>query len=159
MTSNKTKKCKCGTILGQKTKTCRMCGHKFEFIRIKNPKRCPQCTTELRPRAKSCDKCQYVYPVKNTKKFEEITNWKSLKKGQTVLIKSNGKGPIYINESNKKYLMGYRGKFTVMDVKENGIVAISAKEGGFCFIYMGKRQQSKKVENLLLRPHKLLKKL
>lgn len=155
----KTKICKCGKKVGAKTKICGSCKHKFEFIKkIINPKKCPQCTNELRPRAKECDKCKYQYPVKNKSKFEEITKWRLLKRGQQFSIRKGGRGPIYICDSGNKILMGYRGQFKVIRLDKDGIISYSEKEGGFCFIYMGQRKRSKTISNLLLRPHKLYKK-
>ena len=33
--------------------------------------------------------------------------------------------------------MGCRGKFTVLGLDKNGIIAYGVKEGGFCHIWMG----------------------
>lgn len=159
MLKHKTKLCKCGLKLGQKVRTCPKCQHKFEFKKIiKNPKKCPNCFIDNRPRAIKCI-CGHKFISKNKKsKFEEISklDWKKLKKDDIFYIRKGGMGPYYLTEDNQKILFGYRGQFKVLQIKDNGIIAYSNKEA-CCFIYMGKQY---KCENtgLIKRRHRLWKK-
>jgi len=159
-TKLKTKKCICGHEVGQKTRTCPKCQNKFLFEKkIINGKNCPNCTNKLRKRAKECIKCGHVFPVKKLKHWEEITEWRKLKKGQAFFIRKGGKGPIYITDFGEKILMGCRGRFTVHSIKEEGILALSEKQGGMFYIYMGERKPSKTVPNFINRAHKLMRKI
>lgn len=132
----KTKVCLCGEVLGSKVRTCPKCSHKFIFKKhIKNAKKCPNCTEELRPRAKICNKCKYEYPRKS-KRFEEIPDWKKLKKGDRFILRKGSRGPYYQN-GETKILMAERGNFTVHQIKKDGIIAYS-QSSGFTYIHMGK---------------------
>jgi uncharacterized Zn ribbon protein len=105
-------------------KTCDNCGH---------------CTG---PRAFVCPSCntQFVFNVKsreqkNTKVVKNI-NWKELESGDMIKVS----GGSYYMKGGEFIPMGYRGKFKVINLDDNGIVAHSSK-GGFCHIYMGRDQQ------------------
>lgn len=105
----------------------------------KGCKTCSSCGYCTGPRAYACPKCHapFAFKVqtkeqKNTKIIKNI-NWKELMPGDR--IKVNG-GPYYMNRDQEFVPMGYRGKYTVQKLDNNGIVAYSDK-GGFCHIYMG----------------------
>lgn len=153
----------CKITIGAKTKTCK-CGHRFEFkTQIKNAKKCPNCTQQLRPRAKECFKCQYQYPIKK-KGYEEIMDWKKLKRGDVIYIRKGGQGPYYITDTDgsqpagTKFIMGYRGQFKVLEVMKDGLRCYGAKEGGLCFVYMGKKFKCEST-GIIKRKHKLWRKV
>jgi hypothetical protein len=74
---------------------------------------------------------------KKTTRLIRKFDWKQLEKGDR--IKATG-GP-YSVVDGEFIPMGCRGKFTVMGVDDNGILAYGAKEGGFCHIWMGRDEQ------------------
>jgi hypothetical protein len=158
----KIKICGCGEKMGTKTRTCKKCGFKFEFKKIIiNGKKCPQCTELLKPRAKECNKCNYKYPIKQNKKYEEIIDWKKLKAGQTIILKSGSKGPYFQGESGR-LLVGYRGKFIISKIEENAIIAYgydrTTGSDGIAYIYMGPNFFSEKT-SIYKRKYKLFKKI
>ena len=109
----------------------------------KGKKTCDNCGELTGPRAYMCPKCQhpFVFAVqskerKNTRLIRNF-NWKDLEKGDR--IKATG-GPYYVSEG-EFIPMGCRGRFTVMGIDDNGIIAYGAKSGGWCHIWMGKDEQ------------------
>jgi hypothetical protein len=66
-------------------------------------------------------------------------DWRELQKGDR--IKATG-GP-YSVVDGEFIPMGCRGKFTVIGLDKNGIIAYGTKEGGFCHIWMGRDEQNK----------------
>lgn len=108
----------------------------------KGKKCCDKCGHCTGPRAYMCPECNnpFVFAVKskekkNTRVIRQF-NWRELEAGEK--IKATG-GPYYVKGSDF-IPMGYRGKFTVMSVDEQGIVGYSEK-GGYCHIYMGRDKQ------------------
>ena len=108
----------------------------------KGKKCCDKCGHCTGPRAYMCPECNhpFVFSVKskerkNTRVIREF-NWRELEAGEK--IKATG-GPYYVKGSDF-IPMGYRGKFTVMSVDEEGIIGYSDK-GGYCHIYMGRDKQ------------------
>ena len=108
----------------------------------KGKKCCDKCGHCTGPRAYMCPECNhpFVFAVKskekkNTRVIREF-NWRELEAGEK--IKATG-GPYYVKGSDF-IPMGYRGKFTVMSVDEEGIIGYSDK-GGYCHIYMGRDKQ------------------
>jgi hypothetical protein len=89
---------------------------------------CPECNHPFVFAVKSKER-------KNTRVIREF-NWRELEAGEK--IKATG-GPYYVKGSDF-IPMGYRGKFTVMSVDEEGIIGYSDK-GGYCHIYMGRDKQ------------------
>lgn len=108
----------------------------------KGKKSCEQCGTLTGPRAYMCPECNhpFVFAVqskeKRTTRLIKNFNWKELQVGDT--IKSTG-GPYYVKGCDF-IPMGYRGKYTVVRLDEEGIIAYSTK-GGYCHIYMGRDKQ------------------
>tara|TARA_B100001094_G_C17918770_1_gene664877 strand:- start:464 stop:784 length:321 start_codon:yes stop_codon:yes gene_type:complete len=88
---------------------------------------------------------------KTTKMIRKF-DWKELEKGDR--IKATG-GP-YSVVDGEFIPMGCRGKFIVLGLDKNGIIAYGAKEGGFCHIWMGKDEQSK-LTGLWRTKHRLAK--
>ena len=108
----------------------------------KGKKCCDKCGHCTGPRAYMCPECNhpFVFAVKskerkNTRVIREF-NWRELEAGEK--IKATG-GPYYVKGSDF-IPMGYRGKFTVMSLDEEGIIGYSDK-GGYCHIYMGRDKQ------------------
>ena len=103
----------CGLAVGVRTRQCPECGHKFSFaVKSKESKR---------------------------HKIIRNFNWKELQPGD--IIKVSG-GPYYLLSNMERSSMGERGKYRVIGLDKNGILAWSVgKNGGFCHIYMGKDDQ------------------
>lgn len=121
-------------------------------------KSCSSCGHCTGPRAYTCPKCHtpFVFKAqskekKNTKIIKDI-NWKELIAGDR--IKVNG-GPYFMNKNQEFVPMGYRGRFIVQYLDQNGIIAYSDK-GGFCHIYMGHDYQCKNTM-MWKTKHKILK--
>lgn len=125
----------------------------------KGKKTCPNCSTETGPRAYCCKKCNYIFvfkpkskEAKNTKIIHKI-DWRQLVKGDRIKVAG---GPYFV--SRGEFIpMGYRGRFVVEGVDENGIKAWGLdKQQGFCHIYMGGDIQNKETGVWKTR-HKLMK--
>lgn len=125
----------------------------------KGKKACEKCGTVTGPRAYMCKNCNtpFVFKAKskeakNTKIIKDV-NWKELSKGDR--IKVNG-GPYYVYHG-EFIPMGYRGRFIVDAIDENGIKAYGLdKFSGFCHIYMGPDIQNKETGVWKIK-HKLMK--
>jgi hypothetical protein len=89
---------------------------------------------------------------KKTTRMIRKFDWRELQKGDR--IKATG-GP-YSVVDGEFIPMGCRGKFTVLGVDNNGIIAYGVKEGGFCHIWMGKDEHSK-LTGLWRTKHRLAK--
>lgn len=105
----------------------------------KGKKTCEKCGHECGPRAYMCPECQHPFMFAIQSKEKKTTrmirkfDWRELEKGDR--IKATG-GPYSVVDG--EYIpMGCRGKFTVIGVDKNGIIAYGVKEGGFCHIWMG----------------------
>ena len=127
----------------------------------KGKKACSKCGTVTGPRAYMCKNCNTPFAfkvkgkeVKNTKIVRDFC-WKELVKGER--IKVNG-GPYYVSKSTGEFVpMGYRGRFVVEGLDENGIKAWGIdKHQGFCHIYMGPDAQNKET-GIWKTKHKILK--
>lgn len=125
----------------------------------KGKKACPSCGTITGPRAYCCKKCNHIFvfkpkskEAKNTKIIRDV-NWRELVKGDRIKVAG---GPYYV--SRGEFIpMGYRGKFVVESVDENGIRAYGVdKYAGFCHIYMGGDIQNKET-GVWKTKHKLMK--
>lgn len=122
-------------------------------------KSCPSCSYETGPRAHSCSKCNHVFvfkpkskEAKNTKIIHNV-NWRELSKGDRVKVKG---GPYFVSKGDFVQ-MGYRGRFVVEALDENGILAWGLdKHQGFCHIYMGGDVQNKET-GVWKTAHKLVK--
>lgn len=121
---------------------------------------CDKCGNCTGPRAYVCPKCnhQFVFKVqskdkKNTKFIRDF-NWTELQKGDKIKV---GGGPFYMNKSQEFVPMGYRGRFIVDSVDDNGIRAFGIdKFSGFCHIYMGPDVQNKET-GVWKTKHKMIK--
>ncbi len=105
---------------------------------------CDNCGTPAGPRALVCSNCGTKFTFKpksreqkNTKVIRNF-NWKELENGDRIKVSG---GPYWLSSEGEYIPMGCRGKFTVLGLDNNGIIAHGVKEGGFCHIYMGKDDQ------------------
>lgn len=96
---------------------------------MRNIKKCPKCNKKLATAIKTCPKCSHSFFERRKKhaKFTEI-EWTSLKKGDRIQLVSRD---YFLKKGGEALDMGHSGKFTVMNVTENGMVLYGAT--GFCF--------------------------
>jgi len=125
----------------------------------KGQKTCDKCGTVTGPRAYMCKKCNTPFIFKAKSKEHKQTKiirdfyWKELIKGDRIRVAG---GPYYV--SHGEFIpMGYRGRFVVDSIDQNGIKAWGLdKHSGFCHIYMGPDFQNKET-NVWKIKHKLMK--
>jgi hypothetical protein len=111
------------------------------------------------PRAFMCSKCNtpFIFKCqskekKNTKIIRDF-NWCELVKGDRIRVAG---GPYYFSKG-EFIPMGYRGRFVVEGIDQNGIKAWGIdKHTGFCHIYMGGDIQNKETSVWKIK-HKLMK--
>lgn len=132
-------------------------------MKKRGQKSCSKCGTINGARAYSCRNCHESFEVKNKhgiklKKISKkpITNWQELNEEDCIKVLA-GSGPYYL-ENGIKDCVGHAGKFIIKSIKDDGIVAygISKKNSGFVYIYMGPKQESPVVPNLIRSPHKIM---
>jgi hypothetical protein len=125
----------------------------------KGQKTCEKCGTTTGPRAYMCKNCNspFVFKAKskeakNTKIIRDV-NWRELVKGDRIRVAG---GPYFV--SRGEFIpMGYRGRFVVDSVDDQGIRAYGLdKFSGFCHIYMGGDIQNKET-GVWKTKHKLMK--
>jgi hypothetical protein len=125
----------------------------------KGQKTCEKCGTTTGPRAYMCKNCNapFVFKAKskeakNTKVIRDF-NWRELVKGDRIRVAG---GPYFV--SRGEFIpMGYRGRFVVESVDDQGIRAYGLdKFSGFCHIYMGADVQNKETGVWKIK-HKLMK--
>jgi len=96
----------------------------------KGKKTCEKCGHQCGPRAYMCPECQHPFMFAPQSKEKKTTrmirkfDWKELEKGDK--IKATG-GP-YSVVDGEFIPMGCRGKFTVMGVDDNGIIAYGKRQ-------------------------------
>lgn len=125
----------------------------------KGQKTCDKCGTPTGPRAYMCKKCNtpFVFKpkskeAKNTKIIKHF-NWKELVKGDRIRVAG---GPYFMSKG-EFIPMGYRGRFAVEAIDQNGILAWGLdKHQGFCHIWMNGDIQNKET-NVWKTKHKLMK--
>lgn len=125
----------------------------------KGQKTCPDCGTITGPRAYCCKKCNHIFmfkpkskEAKNTKQIHKV-NWRELTKGDRIKVTG---GPYFVSKG-EFIPMGYRGRYVVEDIDQNGILAWGLdKHQGFCHIYMGGDVQNKET-GVWKTKHKLIK--
>jgi hypothetical protein len=125
----------------------------------KGKKTCDKCGTMTGPRAFMCAKCNtpFIFKCqskekKNTKIIRDF-NWRELVKGDKIRVAG---GPYFVSKG-EFIPMGYRGRFVVDGIDNNGILAYGLdKHQGFCHIYMGGDIQNKET-SVWKTKHKLLK--
>ena len=111
----------------------------------KGKKTCEKCGHECGPRAYMCPECQHPFMFAVQSKERKTTrmirkfDWKELQKGDRIKVTG---GSYYISDDGEYIPMGCRGKFTVIGLDKNGIIAYGTKEGGFSHIWMAKDKLS-----------------
>lgn len=129
-------------------------------------KMCPNCGEGCGPRSLNCKSCGAAFTF-NPKKLslnkvvKEKLDWHSLQRGDTIKVIA-GTGPFfpYTNPESKQIepiAVGHFGIFQVRSVEKDGIGAFEilpgGRQGGFCYIYMGKPKKG--VTGTVMRPHKI----
>ena len=130
------KLCKhCNGINGARSHTCKHCNAEFVVgLNSKNKKQ---------PK------------IKKPKKFEEITDWKSLTNGDRIKVIGRS-GNYYIGENGDKQYMTDSGIYTVKNRDSDGLI-VYASDGGWGYIYMGPEKPSDTIPNMYRSPHKIVK--
>lgn len=125
----------------------------------KGQKCCDNCGHCTGPRAYMCPKCNspFVFKAqakekKNTKIIRDF-NWRDLQRGDKIKVTG---GPYFVIRG-EFIPMGYRGRFIVDSIDDQGIRAYGTDRfSGFCHIYMGPDMQNKET-GVWKTKHKLLK--
>lgn len=123
---------------------------------------CPQCNGDNGPRSFNCKHCGYAFKVKkgiNLKgkaKLETDTDWRSLNRGDIFKVFGHC-GPFYTNSDGERTFLGYKGRFRVVSLDENGInaVGVGLKSKGAVYVYMGSPSQSRLNPSITLDKHKI----
>jgi len=127
---------------------------------MKGRKRCDKCGSDNNgPRSYVCKDCGAMFTfkpkskeAKNTKVIRDF-NWRELVKGDRIRVAS---GPYFVKGADF-IPIGYRGRFIVEGIDEQGIKAWGLdKHQGFCHIYMGPDIQNKETGVWKIK-HKLMK--
>jgi hypothetical protein len=127
--------------------------------KVRGRKFCPNCQSPNGARAYTCRNCEQEFNVnvKKRKTFRsKIKDWKQLKEGDCIRVIS-GSGPYY-NRGDQKDCIGHAGKFIVKSIDQNGLLCFGCSKNnkGFAHIYMGDKQMSSNVPNLIRSPHKII---
>ena len=93
-----------------------------------------ECGIFVGPRTYVCPGCGYDFNFKR----ESTLDWKKLEKGDVFKSKS-GSGPYWLTKKGERISMGYHGRFKVLNILTDGILACSLKgiETQHVYIYMG----------------------
>lgn len=127
------KLCKnCNNINGARAHVCKHCGHEF----VSNSKDKP---TKVKK--------------KKFKKYEEITNWQDLQKGDKIKVIGRS-GNYYLSDNGERQYLIDAGVYTVQDKDELGL---KVYDGGYGYIYMGPEVKSDTIPNMYRSPHKIVK--
>ncbi|MCK5581881.1 MAG: hypothetical protein KAJ18_11480 [Candidatus Omnitrophica bacterium] len=120
-------------------------------------KECPECQEINGVRSYNCKGCDYEFPMKKRRKGKRripVENWRALKAGDKVRV-VGGSGSYYVDPNNKeKIYMSERGTYTIFGKDDQGLKTYG--DGGYAYLYMGKKKKSIMVDNLYRSPHKLL---
>lgn len=125
----------------------------------KGQKTCSNCGEFNGPRAFVCKKCNHQFSFKAKSKEHKNTkvirnfDWKELKPGDKIKVTG---GPYFVS-GGEFVPMGYRGKFIVESIDNQGIRAWGVdKQSGFAHIYMGRDLQNKETGIWKVK-HKIIK--
>jgi ribosomal protein L40E len=111
---------------------------------------CKHCNTEFTIGANAKNK---PAKIKKTKKYEEIEDWRSLKRGDRVKVVGRS-GNYYVNNDGERQYLTDMGVYTVQEIDDLGL---RVYDGGYGYIYMGPEVASDTIPNMYRSPHKLLK--
>lgn len=146
----------CKNTMGPRAFNCSNCNYNFFPNKESKPKYVSQGLTRGKKKCPSCDevnaarqiqcKCGFHFqekkvvdvvmtstPVRKEVEVKEL-DWTTLKKGDVIEVLS-GAGDYYIGEHGKTYMTDFC-EYTVVDIKQNGILATEYKGGGTAFINM-----------------------
>jgi hypothetical protein len=151
----------CSKSLGPRKLECE-CGHKFtsskkiKKTKTKNKKLKKLKTTPTKVITKEINPPKPKW--KKKKKFRPLkVKWIELKKGNIILVRG---GPYFVCKNGDKLRMAERGKFKVLRLLEQGILAFNRnkKEGGYAYLHCGPKEYCKET-GIHRRPYiiKLLK--
>jgi hypothetical protein len=126
-------------------------------------KLCKNCNNINGARAHVCKHCDQEFVSNNKKptqakkkklkKYEEISNWKDLQKGDKIKVIGRS-GNYYVGEDGDKQYLTDAGIYTVQDKDELGL---RVYDGGYGYIYMGPETRSNTIPNMYRSPHKIVK--
>ena len=127
-------------------------------------KLCKNCNQINGARAHTCKHCNNEFKsgsvsknkpgkIRKKKKFEEITDWKSLQCGDRIKVVSRS-GNYFVNEAGEKQYLTDGGIYTVKDKDESGLIVYDC---GYGYIYMGPETKSDTIPNMYRSPHKILR--
>lgn len=128
-------------------------------------KQCKSCGAICPSRSSFCKVCKKPFILKNTPIKNEIRDWESLSKGDTIKV-IQGTGPYFIcskdseeGERGEKIYMGARGVYRVVEVHPTGILAygIGKKNSGCDFIYMGEGEAMCKSTGIVRKAHRIVR--
>lgn len=132
------KLCKnCNNTNGARAHTCKHCNHSFK--------------SNTAPTSKN--KSGKIKKQRKPKKFEEISNWADLKKGDRIKIIGRS-GNYYLGPDGERQYLTDAGVYTVQGVDDLGL---HVYDGGYGYIYMGPEVRSETIPNMFRSPHKIVK--
>jgi len=126
----------------------------------KGRKTCPECGAVTGVRTYYCKECEYAFPMKKRPKTvrREVKDWRLLESGEYIRVVGRS-GTYYIKDDGEKLYMSDAGVYIVKSVDANGIIVVGANKNvaGINHIYMGKKEKSNLLDNLVKAPHKIYK--
>lgn len=127
-------------------------------------KLCKSCGAVNASRSLKCNTCGKQFISKNTPIKNEIKDWTTLGKADCIRI-VQGTGPYFISSRDteevkrgEKIYMGVRGKYKVLELTHNGIMAVGIGKNntGLEFVYMGEKTYSEST-GITKVPHRIVK--
>lgn len=114
---------------------------------------CKHCNAEFKKGAATSNTKKDKGLKTKVKKFEEITDWKSLQRGDRIKVVGRS-GNYYLTSTGERQYLTDMGIYTVQDKDDLGL---RVYDGGYGYIYMGPEVPSEVIPNMYRSPHKLLK--
>lgn len=111
---------------------------------------CKHCNNEFKAGAVAKNK---PTKTRKPKKYEEITDWTSLKAGDKIKVIGRS-GNYYVNPDGERQYLTDAGLYTINDIDDTGL---HVYDGGYGYIYMGPEVPSKIIPNMYRSPHKIVK--
>tara|TARA_R110002020_G_scaffold360633_5_gene573411 strand:+ start:606 stop:1031 length:426 start_codon:yes stop_codon:yes gene_type:complete len=127
-------------------------------------KLCKSCKVVNAARSRLCKNCGKPFVSKNTPIKNEVKDWKSLERGDSLRV-VQGTGPYFVcsmdseeSEVGEKIYMGCKGKYEVVEVVRDGLLCVGTgkKNRGVEFVYMGERSISQ-ITGIIKSPHRIVK--
>lgn len=111
---------------------------------------CKHCNNEFKAGATSKNK---PAKIKKPKKFETISDWKSLRRGDRIKVIARS-GNYYVGDNGEKQYLTDGGIYTVQGHDDVGLLVY---DSGYGYIYMGPEVKSHTIPNMYRSPHKIVK--